>query len=599
MRLINAETFEIREFTGDCHEKYAILSHTWGEEECSLQHMSKPDVRYRKGYEKIVLSCRQACRDGVAWIWVDTTAELSEAINSMFRWYRQSYICYAYLADVHHLDQLEGSRWFTRGWTLQELIAPLNVRFYSSDWNELGSKKDEDLRSRLGIITNIESHVLETEDQAYSLMGIFDVNMPLIYGEGAKAFRRLQEEIIKNSDDQSLFAWGIPSPLGDVGQFSRSPKASMPPAHGLLADSPGDFANSHQVLRVPFAYRNAPLVEVRNGVRFEAPVFEKGSDRFVVLACAMRGAKTALIGIPFRDWNPAYSARHDTAVLISSRQSLQSTENTVLHFKEKAQEELLPLNTLQILRLPDSRDHNDPFFLDEIYCLRDCTYFREQHSISFSVGWSGPIAALFFSPNPRYQDNVGKGKKEAAPERIHERCLFISFSVVLGRDTEPWAAFVPLMREDHAEEDSARFALQDAENVERCMTKSQLKSHLYQGGEGLSFLRRGEGMTQRSLQLWKARNTQRHNRYMRAVLHVQLHEGSANFFERCIFASIGLTTLGNWDADVAFGTKSGSLWKETVPDWRFLDTTSWFTETSHPYPRSMLAIPQDGTQGRS
>lgn len=146
----------------------------------------------------------------------------------MFRWYQDAALCYAYLSDVEaHAGsdskvlhaQLSGARWFTRGWTLQELLAPRDMVLYSSDWNRVGTRSG--LRDSLSEITGIEIKYLcghasletaslskrmswaarrktsRTEDLAYCLLGIFDINMPLLYGEGKKAFHRLQEEIMK------------------------------------------------------------------------------------------------------------------------------------------------------------------------------------------------------------------------------------------------------------------------------------------------------------------------------------------------------------------------------------------------------------------
>ncbi|OIW27820.1 hypothetical protein CONLIGDRAFT_551906, partial [Coniochaeta ligniaria NRRL 30616] len=180
-----------------------------------------------------------AFRDGLAYVWIDTicidkssSAELSEAINSMFKWYRNAAICYAYLSDVPQV-RLEYSRWFTRGWTLQEMIAPQELRFYDANWDALGTKSD--LLDRLCDITGVDTTALRggnlrffsvarkmswasrrqttrEEDIAYCLLGIFDISMPLLYGEGSKAFIRLQEQIIKEYDDESLFAWRSTSP---------------------------------------------------------------------------------------------------------------------------------------------------------------------------------------------------------------------------------------------------------------------------------------------------------------------------------------------------------------------------------------------------
>ncbi|KUJ07713.1 uncharacterized protein LY89DRAFT_691451 [Mollisia scopiformis] len=154
----------------------------------------------------------------------------------MYRWYEESAICYAYLADVPSDDDLQApesafskSRWFSRDWTLQELIAPSQVIFFSNNWKEIGRLRS--LFSQVSKISRIDEAVsydgsnldmfsiaqrmsrasqrstTRVEDIAYCLFGIFDVNMPLLYGEGEKAFLRLQEEIMKRSNDQSLFAW--------------------------------------------------------------------------------------------------------------------------------------------------------------------------------------------------------------------------------------------------------------------------------------------------------------------------------------------------------------------------------------------------------
>jgi len=175
--------------------------------------------------------------------WIDTccidktsSAELSEAINSMYRWYQRSQVCYAYLVDVPDAtadhsrpDSLfQQSKWFTRGWTLQELLAPTFVEFYDQNWIEIGTKSS--MRTLVQKITNIsilvnidEACVAEKlswastrvttriEDLAYCLMGLFDINMPLLYGEGHNAFLRLQLEIWNRTNDESIFAWSMPS----------------------------------------------------------------------------------------------------------------------------------------------------------------------------------------------------------------------------------------------------------------------------------------------------------------------------------------------------------------------------------------------------
>ncbi|KAI0814269.1 heterokaryon incompatibility protein-domain-containing protein [Xylaria sp. FL0064] len=297
MRLMNAHTRQIHNFiSSDDSVDFAILSHTWGSDEVTLQDwqsLSTAELELKEGYRKIDHCCKQAANDGYDWVWIDTccidktsSAELSEAINSMFRWYQDAALCYAHLQDVSDdvtedalLPALTESRWFTRGWTLQELLAPTDVVFFSKNWQRLATKLNS--VEILSTITGIEKAYLEgapledastakkiswastrkttrIEDVAYCLLGIFDVNMPLIYGEGKKAFRRLQEEIMKaKPEDHTLFAWGdIVEKMSDIPYIiaDRQEAAEMEipwdaskvtqPLLGLLAESPADFKSS-------------------------------------------------------------------------------------------------------------------------------------------------------------------------------------------------------------------------------------------------------------------------------------------------------------------------------------------------------------------
>ncbi|KAI4600037.1 hypothetical protein KJ359_001138 [Pestalotiopsis sp. 9143b] len=271
MRLLDAESLEVVE-VDEFTPPYAILSHRWEDEEISLADLNTPvqdAVLGRRGYLKVKSACDYARHGhGLRYIWIDTccidkssSAELSEAINSMYHWYEESEICFAFLSDVSTIEdiaeeesELSKSKWFTRGWTLQELLAPKNVIFLSSSWAELGTRAE--LSRRLSKITSIGEPYLSgeesltnasiacrmswasqrvtkrPEDRAYCLLGIFDVNMPLLYGEGlVKAFRRLQEEILKDTTDESIFAWWQKEKR-DAGPF------------GFLARTPADFAHS-------------------------------------------------------------------------------------------------------------------------------------------------------------------------------------------------------------------------------------------------------------------------------------------------------------------------------------------------------------------
>ncbi|KAF2117416.1 heterokaryon incompatibility protein-domain-containing protein [Lophiotrema nucula] len=243
MRLLNTSTLAVEEFHGSDIPEYAILSHTWEHEEVTLQDLRSGKATSMHGYAKLTKCCEQAARDGYTYCWIDTccidktsSAELSEAINSMYAWYRNSHICYAYLTDCEgetaaFVEGYRGfleSRWWTRGWTLQELIAPKSVEFYDADWTLVGTKVSlqEDITALTGIDEDVLRHAdplshnvavrmswaasrqtTRIEDRAYCLMGLFGVNMPLLYGEGNRAFIRLQEEIMRVTEDYTLFIW--------------------------------------------------------------------------------------------------------------------------------------------------------------------------------------------------------------------------------------------------------------------------------------------------------------------------------------------------------------------------------------------------------
>ncbi|KAI0873284.1 heterokaryon incompatibility protein-domain-containing protein [Hypoxylon argillaceum] len=294
MRLINVHTLVIGEFYGDQIPRYAILSHLWGEEEVTLQDIKEGKAELLKGYEKIIACCKQARFDGLPYAWIDTccidkqsSAELSEAINSMYLWYENATLCYAHLADVEsvkhdNMRSFRHSRYWTRGWTLQELIAPHTLIFFTSGWTRIGTRLD--VRRVVAEATSIPMAVLRfrnmrdysvsqkmswasrrqttrIEDEAYCLLGLFGVSMPLLYGEGRRAFRRLQEEIIKELDDESILAW-----QGGTD-------------YGLLASCPAQFAFSHTIQRsneypVGESVGDLPFAITSRGVRVSLPVLE-------------------------------------------------------------------------------------------------------------------------------------------------------------------------------------------------------------------------------------------------------------------------------------------------------------------------------------
>ncbi|KAK7216126.1 hypothetical protein V2G26_004129 [Clonostachys chloroleuca] len=280
MWLINAHTHALEEFlSGDTTPPYAILSHMWSRPanaEVSFTEMRHdlPSAQLKPCFAKISKSCDISKSHLLDYVWIDTccidkrsSSDLSEAINSMYNYYRDSAVCLVYLSDVDAgggdnnvtraeiLERVSRSRWFLRGWTLQELLAPRTRHFYDQSWNFIPS--GDDLLETLARAGNLSVEILKNqgqiskisvgermamasrrqttraEDMAYCLMGIFNVNMPVLYGEGGKsAFRRLQLEIMSKSFDQTLFAW----------------RADIPDS-GLLASSPSDFINTPRLRR--------------------------------------------------------------------------------------------------------------------------------------------------------------------------------------------------------------------------------------------------------------------------------------------------------------------------------------------------------------
>ena len=381
MKLLNANSRKLESFAGHRVPPFAILSHTWNQDEVTLQDLTvDPNVESKKGYAKIRYTCDQAIRDGLDYCWVDTccidktsSAELSEAINSMFSWYQNAHVCYAYLSDVtggwrwlkstedvptKAIDEDEGlpylatSRWFTRGWTLQELIAPKRVMFFDRNWKLIGSRAN--IAEGLHRITRIDAEVLanperlwnmsvakrmswaahrETtrkEDEAYCLLGLFDINMPLLYGEGGKAFLRLQETIIRESTDHTIFAWDYEGKV--MIDLNNSSKESTersdhratrlvdnililpepgPPDHvlarkalkeleerlggDLLAPSVQYFGSAAEILQSTSvaALRSHELTSV--GLRITLPIIDIGKGHFLaVLQCQRNGRQFAL-----------------------------------------------------------------------------------------------------------------------------------------------------------------------------------------------------------------------------------------------------------------------------------------------------------------
>ncbi|KAF8961870.1 hypothetical protein BDZ97DRAFT_1733502 [Flammula alnicola] len=254
--------------------RYAILSHTWLEDEVTFEDWKLGRNLSGPGYEKLQRFCQVAAAEyEVSLGWMDTicinkdsTSELDESIRSMYRWYENSFICLTYLANTTSLDDMPDDRWFTRGWTLQELLSPQRIKFYGKTWTPLTAKEiDNDKPSYSVGATPAPIHrVIEKatgitysemvffkpglqggeisrrmvwaakrtttrgEDRAYSLMGIFSVTFTIAYGEGVeRAFFRLVEQIL-NSYRNIL----------DILNWARMPVSSQIHSSNMLPSRP-------------------------------------------------------------------------------------------------------------------------------------------------------------------------------------------------------------------------------------------------------------------------------------------------------------------------------------------------------------------------
>ncbi|GAW13647.1 hypothetical protein ANO14919_030350 [Xylariales sp. No.14919] len=358
MRLLDVRKKKLIDFSTQQVPKYAILSHCW---RYGLDEILYEDVEYselevwqskKKGAaEKVIKACAEAEKLECDYIWIDTccidkrsSAELSEAINSMFSWYRQAGKCLAFLDDINGLDDLGSSRWFTRGWTLQELIAPDNVRFYNKDWSFVCDRFSmfEKLSDITGVdemvlrhghepeLSNWDDHVHELEiheyqctcgirgydsdklrgvldtfsvatimswaagrttsreeDTAYCLLGLFDINMPLLYGEKGKAFRRLQEEIIARTNDQSILTW-----------MSQDP--------GL-----GDFWRAHDLANDPSFFH--PF-NIRKQWSLRDPAYDNASTPHITVT--KEGLEVDVLLVPMVGWVDFFTGEKDSYLAI-------------------------------------------------------------------------------------------------------------------------------------------------------------------------------------------------------------------------------------------------------------------------------------------
>ncbi|KAL9037656.1 MAG: hypothetical protein Q9214_005603 [Letrouitia sp. 1 TL-2023] len=369
-------------FSPEAEPAYAILSHRWCEgvqdsdrigsssssssrsrnavrkrpREVTLQDLRRRslgrlrrDAALRDSLEKIRGACRRALAEGQRYVWIDSCCidrtnlfEVSESIRSMFRWYRDAACCLAYLWDVggdgDRMDdsgvllrrrkkknerQEEYSEWFSRGWTLQELLAPRSLLFFDRRWNKLGTRRAlaAEVERATGIpakyVTDFAGHAQEAsvamkmswmarrsttkeEDTAYCLFGIIGVSMDVRYGDGRKEFLRLQDKIMREPglQDESIFAWRRSYPRG----YPEASKCS-----GLLAPWPDAFEQSGDVRLRPEKYRSrGPYELTKDGLRLPVPISIAGEAGYGNFLGRIKALRNALFGttrsLPLQCW---------------------------------------------------------------------------------------------------------------------------------------------------------------------------------------------------------------------------------------------------------------------------------------------------------
>ncbi|KAF2229657.1 hypothetical protein EV356DRAFT_510315 [Viridothelium virens] len=314
MRLLNVHSLQVEDFTKRPAPQYVILSHRWVDNEpkfqdfeemhslqatttntqrlAALRNCNNGNFGANDGFAKVAWACKMVRerQHGVQYLWADTCCinknnledpkETSRAINSMFDWYHNAVECYAYLGDTSGKNAMRNSVWFKRGWTLQELLAPSRLQFFDQRWTDLGTRSDnidaiweatsidqkylngdEQFRSAC-IATKMSWAANRTtalaDDRAYCMLGLFGVHIEAPYGEGMKAFLRLQEELVNRTNDESIFAWYDASIV----------------QNGLLAPSPKCFEGCGQLTVNSAKFRpRKSYSAIKEGIEFWLPSF--------------------------------------------------------------------------------------------------------------------------------------------------------------------------------------------------------------------------------------------------------------------------------------------------------------------------------------
>lgn len=349
MRLLRTRTLHLEPFDDPrTRPRYAVLSHVWAPGHLSYSDLTADADRpgAGPGSEIIHRGCHVAEQLGYEYIWIESVCvdvfsaeEVSEAVNSAFRWFQEATACLVYLADLtpgSPDDETSWSHceWWTRAWTLPELLAPSDVQFYDGDWNFRGTKTSPPLLGIISRITHISEDVLcdasliphvsvakrmswaatrnarHIEDRAYSLLGIFGVHMQAVYGEGTASFVRLQEEILRDTQDMSLLAW-------------EAQPDDKRPFRGLLASSPGEFARFVQCppqWRRPLSFEGE-VQSSNRGLSITAPFISypgQGQQVLLLDLGAQHVPQTKTVLVLFR--------HNDYYVRAASKPSVISTE---------------------------------------------------------------------------------------------------------------------------------------------------------------------------------------------------------------------------------------------------------------------------------
>lgn len=365
MRLLDTTTFELasNSLSTFKQEGYAILSHRWIGSEITFEQLGRHIDALRAAgttllgspqQDKIRGACQIARAKGIRWMWIDTccidkssTSELSESLNSMFKWYRDAKLCITYLLDVIRKgagredftnEVGQPSVWFSRGWTLQELLAPRRLEFFDKNWDPMGDRSE--FADQIEKITGIQSKYLKgerrddprtaciaakfswiakrqterEEDMTYSMLGLFDVTMDPRYGEGWGAFMRLQKELLSSSRDESLFAWKMMQADAGLRLLSRVHAQQQDSwkenEWGLLAPRPVCFKDCGQMTATCpwFAKQYIPRpaggfqmrqqgLQISYGSHPYNPFREASSDRRLSLLCGFTILSLATMGV--------------------------------------------------------------------------------------------------------------------------------------------------------------------------------------------------------------------------------------------------------------------------------------------------------------